>query len=189
MARVRQPNLFETDEQSELGGEDTPTPEYRADPDSVRAELHKILAEARAAQKLPWEPRTVLPHHLPPDDQLAARRGPRYCRNVAGPAGGLSFGLRFHFGAGHGYFPTSQAPGEAPPLSCPGRGAAFFTLLRRAGTHFACPGHIGPGSAAHHAAKSGALRSIRGTRPGPASRKNPLPHHKNQLAAKVAGLA
>jgi hypothetical protein len=43
-----------------LFGEDTPTPEYRADPDSVRAELYKILAEARAAQKLPWEPRTVL---------------------------------------------------------------------------------------------------------------------------------
>ena len=30
-----------------------------ADPDSVRAELYKILAEARAAQKLPWEPKTV----------------------------------------------------------------------------------------------------------------------------------
>src|SRR6266496_2408054 len=38
---------------------DTPTPEYRPDPDSVRAELYKILAEARAAQKLPWEPKTV----------------------------------------------------------------------------------------------------------------------------------
>ena len=29
-------------------------------PDSVRAELYKILAEARAAERLPWEPRTVL---------------------------------------------------------------------------------------------------------------------------------
>jgi hypothetical protein len=38
----------------------TPTPEYRADPDAVRAELYKILAEARAAQTLPWEPKTVL---------------------------------------------------------------------------------------------------------------------------------
>jgi hypothetical protein len=37
-----------------------PTSEDRADPDSVRAELYKVLAEARAAQKLPWEPRTVL---------------------------------------------------------------------------------------------------------------------------------
>jgi hypothetical protein len=38
----------------------TPTPEYRPDPESVRAELYKILAEARAAQKLPWEPKKVL---------------------------------------------------------------------------------------------------------------------------------
>ncbi len=60
MASSRQPDLFHSDEQSNLFGEDSPTPEYRPDPDSVRADLHKILAEARAAQKLPWEPRTVL---------------------------------------------------------------------------------------------------------------------------------
>jgi hypothetical protein len=60
MAHVIQPDLFQVDEQSDLFGEDTPTPEYRPDPDSVRAELYKILAEARAAKKLPWEPRTVL---------------------------------------------------------------------------------------------------------------------------------
>jgi hypothetical protein len=60
MVSPRQPDLFQTDEQSNLFGGEIPTPEYRADPDSVRAELHKILAEARAAQKLPWEPRTVL---------------------------------------------------------------------------------------------------------------------------------
>jgi hypothetical protein len=59
MASDHQPDLFQ-DDQSDLLGEDRPTPEYRADPDTVRAELHKILAEARAAQKLPWEPRTVL---------------------------------------------------------------------------------------------------------------------------------
>jgi hypothetical protein len=35
-------------------------PEYRPDPDTVRSELYKILAEARAAQKLPWAPQTVL---------------------------------------------------------------------------------------------------------------------------------
>jgi hypothetical protein len=52
--------MFVDESQSDQSGEDTPTPEYRADPDSVRAELHKILAEARAAQKLPWEPKTVL---------------------------------------------------------------------------------------------------------------------------------
>jgi hypothetical protein len=58
MTRQNQPDLFQADEQSALFDEDSPTPEYRADPDAVRAELHKILAEARAAQK--WEPRTVL---------------------------------------------------------------------------------------------------------------------------------
>jgi hypothetical protein len=51
-----QRDLFR-DDQSDLFDEDAPTPEYRADPDEVRAELHKILAEARAAHKLPWEPR------------------------------------------------------------------------------------------------------------------------------------
>src|SRR5260370_34539637 len=60
MARDNQPDLFQTDEQSDLFGENSPTPEYRPDPDSVRAELYKILAEARAAQKLPWEAKTVL---------------------------------------------------------------------------------------------------------------------------------
>jgi len=60
MASPRQSDLFHKDEQSDLFGDDVPTPEYRADPDSVRAELYKILAEARAAQKLPWEPKTVL---------------------------------------------------------------------------------------------------------------------------------
>lgn len=60
MASSRQGDLFKADEQTDLFGEDTPTPECRADPDSVRAELHKILAEARAAQRLPWEPRRVL---------------------------------------------------------------------------------------------------------------------------------
>jgi hypothetical protein len=60
MASSRQPDLFQQDERSDPFGKDTSTPEYRADPDSVRVELHKILAEARAAQKLPWEPKTVL---------------------------------------------------------------------------------------------------------------------------------
>jgi len=58
--RTTQPDLFPMDEQSDLFGEDQPTPEYRPDPDKVRADLHKILAEARAAKRLPWEPRTVL---------------------------------------------------------------------------------------------------------------------------------
>jgi len=60
MASARQSDLFQDDEQSDLFGEDSPTPEYRPDPDTVRAELYKILAEARAAKKLPWEAKTVL---------------------------------------------------------------------------------------------------------------------------------
>ncbi len=52
-----QPDLF--------GAE--PVPAYRPDPDKVRARLHKILAEARTAQSLPWTPgrvslyRTIFP--------------------------------------------------------------------------------------------------------------------------------
>jgi hypothetical protein len=58
--------------------------------------------------------------------------------------------------------PSSRGPVKQR-ASCPGRGAAFFTLLRRAGTHGDAECTMGPGSAAHHAAKCGALRSIRGT--------------------------
>jgi len=47
----------DSDQGSLFGAE--PTPAYRPDPDKVRARLHKILAEARAAKKLPWEPTTV----------------------------------------------------------------------------------------------------------------------------------
>ncbi|MBR1235190.1 hypothetical protein [Bradyrhizobium sp. AUGA SZCCT0182] len=60
MASARQSDLFQDEEQSDQFDEDSPTPEYRPDPDSVRAELYKILAEARAANKLPWEAKTVL---------------------------------------------------------------------------------------------------------------------------------
>jgi hypothetical protein len=59
MARNDQPDLFGTETQTELFDEDAAPVVYRADPDKVRAELHKILAEARAAQKWPWEPTRV----------------------------------------------------------------------------------------------------------------------------------
>jgi hypothetical protein len=52
------PDLFEEDAQRDLFGLES-TPTYRPDPDKVRRRLEKILAEARAAQKLPWEPTTV----------------------------------------------------------------------------------------------------------------------------------
>jgi hypothetical protein len=82
MAFLRQRDLFEDEEQAGLFDENGPTPEYRADPDSVRAELHKILAEARAAQKLPWEParvslyRTIFPqmtNWLPAEEAVQLR--------------------------------------------------------------------------------------------------------------------
>jgi hypothetical protein len=58
MAFPRQRDLFGDEEQEDLF-EDQPTPVYRADPDQVRTELHKILLEARAAKKMPWEPTRV----------------------------------------------------------------------------------------------------------------------------------
>jgi len=58
MAPTDQPDDSEPEMQTDLFGAD-PVPAYRPDPEKVRSRLHKILAEARAAQKLPWEPTTV----------------------------------------------------------------------------------------------------------------------------------
>jgi len=58
MASPRQGDLFDSHDESD-GADERPTPTYYPDPEVVRAELHKILAEARAAEKLPWEPATV----------------------------------------------------------------------------------------------------------------------------------
>ena len=55
MARLTQQDLFGTDAQDELFEPDAAPAAYRPDPDKVRARLHKILAEARAAGKLPWD--------------------------------------------------------------------------------------------------------------------------------------
>jgi hypothetical protein len=55
MARPHQQDLFEADAQPELFEPDAAPPAYRPDLDQVRARLHKILAEARAADKLPWD--------------------------------------------------------------------------------------------------------------------------------------
>lgn len=46
------------DDSPDLFGAD-PVPAYRPDLEKVRSRLNKILAEARAARKLPWEPTTV----------------------------------------------------------------------------------------------------------------------------------
>jgi hypothetical protein len=59
MVGFRQSDLFGGDSQPDLFG-DAETPTYRADPDEVRTELYRILAEVRAAHTLPWEPRKAL---------------------------------------------------------------------------------------------------------------------------------
>jgi hypothetical protein len=68
--------------QADLFGEDAPTPVYRADPDTVRQELYRILAEARAAQTMPWDAkrallyRTIFPqmtNWLPEDEAVQLR--------------------------------------------------------------------------------------------------------------------
>jgi hypothetical protein len=76
MAQGDDPDFFENESQGDLFGTE-PTPAYRPDPEKVRARLHKILAEARAARTLPWEPTTVslyqtifpqMAHWLPQDE-------------------------------------------------------------------------------------------------------------------------
>jgi hypothetical protein len=58
MPRNSQPDLFAPESQPDLFGTET-APSYRPDPDKVRARLHRILGEARAARTLPWEPARV----------------------------------------------------------------------------------------------------------------------------------
>jgi len=66
MSRTRQPDLFESEAQPDLFGAEA-APAYRPNPDKVRARLHRILAEAKAARTFPWDPsraslyRTIFP--------------------------------------------------------------------------------------------------------------------------------
>jgi hypothetical protein len=81
MARTSQQDLFVTESQSDLFGAEA-IPTYRPDPGKVRARLHKILAEARVAQRSPWEParvslyRTIFPQMTLwlPEDEAAQLR-------------------------------------------------------------------------------------------------------------------
>jgi tRNA nucleotidyltransferase/poly(A) polymerase len=76
----RQRDLF--DDEADLFDDDRPTPVHRADPDKVRQELHQILAEARAAQTIPWSThqtqlhQTIFPQmaNWLPDDEAAQLR-------------------------------------------------------------------------------------------------------------------
>jgi hypothetical protein len=56
----RQLDLFQDDEQTDLFDEDAAPIYYRADPDKVRRELHRMLAEVRTAQTMPWDDRDLL---------------------------------------------------------------------------------------------------------------------------------
>jgi hypothetical protein len=54
MSRAREPHLFDSEAQPDLFGAEA-VPAYRPNPDKVRARLHQILAEAKAASTVPWD--------------------------------------------------------------------------------------------------------------------------------------
>jgi hypothetical protein len=78
MTSARQGDLFSTDDASE----ERETPTWYPDPDEVRAELHGILAQMRAAQSIPWDDdrtalyRTIFPQmtNCLPDEEAAQLR-------------------------------------------------------------------------------------------------------------------
>ena len=78
----RQLDFFAPKREPELFGEDYKPPVFLPNPDRVRARLYKILAEARAAQKLPWDSyrlslyRTIFPQMTGclPEDEAAQLR-------------------------------------------------------------------------------------------------------------------
>jgi hypothetical protein len=81
MARTGQADFFEDDAQPDLFG-GVAAPVYRPDLGKVRARLQKILAEARAAQAMPWQPtqlslyQTIFPQmtgFLPKDEGAQLR--------------------------------------------------------------------------------------------------------------------
>ncbi len=79
MSSARQGDLFGNDDDA---SEERETPTWYPDPDEIRAELHKILAEARAAKSMPWDEdrvglyRTIFPQMSSalPDDEGAQLR-------------------------------------------------------------------------------------------------------------------
>lgn len=79
---MKQADLFDSDPQAELFPEDGPRVVYRADSAKIRAELHRILGEARDAAVMPWDTRrqryyrTVVPQMslwLPEDEAAQLR--------------------------------------------------------------------------------------------------------------------
>lgn len=55
MANRPQLDLFAADDQSELFDEDAAPVYVHGDPDRVRARLHRLIAEARASNVVPWD--------------------------------------------------------------------------------------------------------------------------------------
>jgi hypothetical protein len=75
MTSARQGDLFTPESQSDPFDDDAPTPVFRADPDEVRAELYKILAEARGGEDaaVGAEAGLAVPDHFSANDELVAR--------------------------------------------------------------------------------------------------------------------
>lgn len=82
MHSARQPDLFGQPQPDLFGGEPAQPAVFRGDPDRVRARLEKIVAEARAADAMPWDRatlrlyRTVVPQMslwLPADEAVRWR--------------------------------------------------------------------------------------------------------------------
>lgn len=81
MASPRQGDLFGSEE-ADPSDEEFETPVYHANPEEVREELYRILAEARAAQTMPWDAkrtalyRTIFPqmaNSLPEEESAQLR--------------------------------------------------------------------------------------------------------------------
>jgi hypothetical protein len=81
MSELDKPEESDDALQADLFGAEQ-VPAYRPDPERVRARLHKILDEARAAQAFPWAParvslyRTIFPQMTSwlPEDEGAQLR-------------------------------------------------------------------------------------------------------------------
>lgn len=54
---MKQPDLFDSDDQPELFAEDMPRVIYRADPVKVRLKMHAVLDQLKRASSMPWDSR------------------------------------------------------------------------------------------------------------------------------------
>ena len=124
MAFNRQGELFGQDGR-DLSDDDFETPVYLADPDKVREELHKILAEARAANAMPWDAkraalcRTIFPqmtNWLPEEEGAVAFRI-RIGISAAGSRLIFPSGFRFAQPRLRGYARATSMRAKSSPLN------------------------------------------------------------------------